>query len=86
MAWMRRPDGGNFAGVPRGGKPVVNHRADRAAPHGRFACALVAGNEQQDALAAHDGVVERSVDRPPGAVEAQSVKVDDTVRLDGAAA
>jgi len=46
----------------------------------------MAGDEEHEAVAARHRSVELAVDRPPGAVEAQSVKIDDPVRRDATGA
>jgi hypothetical protein len=86
MAPVRAAHGGNIRRVARGREPVVNDRSDRASADRRLPGALVAGDQQQDAVAARDGLLERSVDRAPCAVEAHAMKIDDSVRLDRAAA
>ena len=61
-------------------------RPDRSAAKGRLAGPLVAGDEQEDALAGGDRLLERSVDCAPRAVEAHAVEVDDSIGLNAAAA
>ena len=51
----------------------------------RLAGPMMAGDEQHDAVAARDRLLERAVDRAPGAVEVHAVKVEDAVGLDSAA-
>ena len=68
------------------GKPIVNGGANLAPLDGRLARAVMSGNQQQDAVAACDGLVESAIDRGPGAVEGQSVKVENAIRLDRTAA
>ena len=43
---------------------------------------MVASNQQDDALATGDGLLEDTVDRGPSAVQIHPVKVEDAVRLD----
>jgi hypothetical protein len=59
---------------------------DRAAPDRRLAGAFVAGNEEHDAIARRNRMIERAVDRAPCRIEAHSVQVDDAVGLDAPAA
>ena len=86
MAAVRSPDGGNTCRVPGCGEPVMDGSTDRAAPDRRLARAFVAGDQEQNAIARRNGLLERSVDRPPCRVEVHSVQVDDAVGLDASAA
>jgi hypothetical protein len=63
----------------------MDRRADRAAPDRRIAGAMMAGDKQHDALAAPDGLLKAVVDCPPRRVEAHSMKIENAIRLDGAA-
>jgi len=72
----------NIRSVARGGQPVVDGRSDGAAADRRLAWAVMAGDEQDHPVASGDRLLERAVDRAPRAIEAQSMKVDDPVRLD----
>ena len=60
--------------------------ADSAPLDRRLAPALMAGNQQQDAVSGGDGLLERSVDRFPGAVEIVAVEVERAIGLDAARA
>ena len=64
----------------------MDSRTDRAAPDRRIARAVVAGDEQHDALAAADGLLKTAVDRSPSRVEAHSMKIENAIGLDHAAA
>ena len=86
MAAVRPSDGGDFRRVPGSGEPIVNGCADRASADRRLTRALMSGDEQQDALAPRNRLLERSVDCAPRAVEAHAVEVDGPIRLDRAAA
>ena len=86
MAPVRAAHRGNRRCMSRMGQPVVNGSTDLAALNGRFARAVMAGNQEQHALTAGNGLIETAVDREPGTVEVQPVKVEDTVRIDGAGA
>ena len=86
MAPVRGPDGGNPACMPRRREPVVHRSADRSAPDRRFPRALMAGDEQHKPVAAQNRLLERPVDRTPGAIEAHPVKVDDAVGLNASTA
>jgi hypothetical protein len=67
-------------------EPIMDRSADRAAPDWRLTRPLMSGDQENDPIAARDCLLERSVDRPPGAIETQSVKVDGPIRLKSAAA
>lgn len=47
---------------------------------------MVAGHKNDEPIAMRDRLLQRPVDRSPGALEAHSVKVDDAVGNDGPAA
>ena len=47
-----------------------------------IAGALVPGDQQQEAVAARDCPIQRSIDCPPGTIEAHSMKVDNAIGLD----
>ena len=64
----------------------MNCRADRASENWRLSGALMSGNEQKDAVAAANGLVERSIDSTPCSVESHAVKIDGSVRIESAAA
>src|SRR5690348_16042894 len=83
---VRPADRCDVAGVPRGGEPVMNRRPDRPAPHRRLAGALVARDEQDEALALADRQFQSAVNRAPRAVKAHPVEVDDPVGFDASAA
>jgi hypothetical protein len=83
---MSGPDGGDIGRVSRRGEPVVHRRPDRSAPDRRLARAVMAGDEEHQPLSPRNRLVERSIDRTPGTVEAHPVKVDDMVRSDRPAA
>lgn len=67
-------------------KPVVNRGADAPALDGWIAGPMMAGDQQQDAIAGADRPLERAIDRLPGGVEGHAVEVEHAVRLDRAAA
>ena len=70
--------------MTRGRKPVVDRRPDLAPLGGRLARAVVAGHKQDEAVPGIFRPLQRKVDRPPRAVEAVAVKIDDSVGLKGA--
>jgi hypothetical protein len=73
---------GNVAGMPRYPEPVMDCGPDGAAPDRLIARAPVPSDQQQQAIAARDCPVQRSIDCPPGTIEAHSMKVDNAIRLD----
>ena len=60
---MRAANGGDIRRMARRGEPVVDRRADPAALHRRLARAMVAGDQQDDALATGNRLFEAAVDR-----------------------
>jgi hypothetical protein len=66
------------------GKPVVHRGADAPALDRRVAGAMVAGYQQQHAIASVDGSFERAVNRLPCLVEVHAVQVERPIRFDGA--
>ena len=82
---MRTPDRGDVRGMARCSEPVVNRGADAAALDRRIAGAMVASDQQHEAVAARDGGLEGSVDRSPGGIEAHPMQIEHAVRLDRAA-
>ena len=76
---MSGADGRDFASVPGGGEPVVDRSPDGAAADRWLARAPVTGDQEDEPLTAGDRLLERAVDRPPGAVQGQSMQVDDTI-------
>ena len=79
---MRAPDSGDLRRVARSGQPIVNGGADAASLDGRLAGAGMAGNQQHDAVAALDGLLQAPVDRGPGAVQRVAMEIDGAVGLD----
>ena len=59
-------------------------RADCTATDRGIAGTVVAGDEQDDALAASDRLVEAAIDGSPGGVEAHTMEIDNPVWLDRA--
>ena len=81
---MRAAYGCNVAGVPRGPEPIVHCGADPATLNGRFAGTMVAGDQEDDAVAAGDRGLEPAIDGAPRLIEVHSVQVDDAVEFDAA--
>ena len=80
---MRAPDGGDIPSVAGSGQPGINGGPDPPTLDGRFARAMMTGDQEDHSIAGSDRPVELGVDCLPCAVEVQSVKIDDAVRLDG---
>jgi hypothetical protein len=72
---------GDVRGVTRRCEPIVYGRPDSTALHGLLSRTMVAGDQQDEALAARDGLRESAVDRGPSRVEVHSVQVDGALRL-----
>jgi hypothetical protein len=77
---MSATHGGDTIGVARDGEPVVNRCADRPAPDWRLTRTVMTGDEQKDAVAACDRLLESAIDRVPRGVEGHSVQVEHPVR------
>ena len=79
VAVVGAADCGDVRRVARGGKPVVHSGANGASPDGRFSRSLMAGDEEDDAIAMSDRAVQLAVDRTPCAVEGHSMQIDDAI-------
>ena len=86
MPPVRAADCGDVGSMTGDRKPVVNCSADRAAPDRRLARAMMAGDQEDDAIAVGNRAIELPVDRAPCAIEGHSVQIDDAIGLDTAAA
>jgi hypothetical protein len=84
VAAMRATHGSNFASVPGRSQPVVNRGADPAALDRRFARPVVAGNQENDAIASTDRLLESVIDGAPSLVEVHPMQVDNAVWVDSA--
>ncbi len=82
MAPVRPPDGSDVAGVSRSGEPIVHGRPDFAPLHGRFTRPMMAGDQQQDAFTAVNGLIQPPIDCIPCAVEAHPVEIEHAIGLD----
>jgi len=79
MRTANRRDSGCMA---RCGQPVVDRGPDPAALHRRLASAVMAGDQEQEPVAAPDRLLERAVDRAPGGIQRHSVKVEHAIGFD----
>ena len=84
MTPVGAPDRGDRARVARRRKPVVNGGTDLSALDRRIAPTMVAGDQEDDALAAGDRLLEAAVDGIPCVVERQAVEIEHAIGLDGA--
>ena len=82
MTPVRPPDGSDVSGVSRSGEPIVHGRPDFAPLHGRFTRPMMAGDQQQDAFTAVNGLIQPPIDCIPCAVEAHPVKIEHAIGLD----
>lgn len=78
---MRASNRGNVVGVAGGREPVMDDGADRSAADRRLSRAMMPGDQQNEAIAARNRLLEAAVDRAPGSVQAHPVEIDHTVRL-----
>ena len=85
MAAVGRAHCSNLGGMPRSREPVMDRRPDPTPLHRRLARTMMAGDEQQKALTARDGLIEAAVDDGPSRVEVHAVQVNDAVRRGGSA-
>jgi hypothetical protein len=82
MTPMGAANRGDRAGVARHREPIVNCSPDPAALDRWIAGPVMAGDQQDDALAPGNGPLKPAVDRLPGTVEGEAVEVEHAVRLD----
>lgn len=86
MTPVRPSYGGDASGMAGSCEPVVHGGPDSPSLDRRLAWTMMAGNQQKNAVAASNRLVEAAVDRSPGGLEIHSVEVEHAVRLDGTAA
>lgn len=82
MTAMGPSHGSDFRSVARDSEPVVDGSADAAPLDRRIAGPLMAGDQEDDAFAVNDRLLQRPVDRLPGAIEVVTVEIDDPVGAD----
>jgi hypothetical protein len=68
--------------VARNSQPIVNGGSNPASFERRLSPALMARNQQQNAVAGRDGLFERPVDRFPCPVKAMAMKVQRPIGID----
>jgi hypothetical protein len=73
-------------GVARRGEPVVDRGADLATLNRWLARPVMAGDQQDEAIAVRNRTIEAEINRPPRGLEVHAVKIEDAVRLDRAVA
>lgn len=86
MASMRVPNGGDVRRMAGSGEPVMHRRTNPASLHRRIAWPVMSRDQEKQAIAAHDGLLEASIDCAPCAVEAHPMEVEDAIRLNRARA
>ena len=86
MAAVRRSHGSNVGGVTGSREPVVDRRPDPPPLQRRFARALMAGDQEHEAVSTRDSFVEAAVDRSPGGIQIKAMEVDDAIQRSGPAA
>ena len=72
--------------MPRCCKPVVDSCPDTPALDRRLLGPMVAGNHQDQPVTARNRLVQAAIDRCPGRVEVHSMKIENSVGFDRAAA
>lgn len=85
MTPVSAPDRCNVRGVTRCRQPVVNRRTNAPTLHGWLARAMMPGNQQDDAVASNDRLLEPSVNRRPCAIKVHAMEIDRHIGLDIAA-
>ena len=83
---MRTADSSDRRRVARRCKPVMNGGADLAALDRRLPGPMMAGNHQQDSIAACNRLFETAIDRRPRGIEVHPVQIEHAVGLDPSAA
>lgn len=86
MTTVRSTHCGNAIRMTRCCKPVMNGGTDLPALHRRFARTMMSRDQQQDAVPVVNRVIEAAIDRAPGTVQSQAMKVEHAVRFDVARA
>ena len=79
---MGAPYGSDARRMARRRQPVVDRGTNAAPLDRRIAAPMMTGDQEHDAIARVDGLLECPVDHVPGAVEIEAVQVDHSVRLD----
>lgn len=75
---------GDRTRVTRGGEPIVDGGADPAPLDRRTAGTMMPRDQQDDALAPDNRLLQPVVDHVPGAIEGEAVKIEHTIGLDRA--
>lgn len=81
MTSVSTPYRGDARGMARGRQPVMHRGPDSAPFERRIALALMAGYQQQDAVARRNRPFQRPVDRLPGPIQAVAMEIEDPVGL-----
>lgn len=80
MTAVRGPNGRNVRSVARSREPIVDRRPDPAALNRWLAWAVMARDQQQQAVSARNSLIEASVDRCPRRIKVHAMQVDDAIR------
>jgi hypothetical protein len=86
MARMGAADSGNSPGVARRCKPVVHRCANLSPLDRRLSGAVMAGDQEHEAISGIGSAFQSGIDRVPCAVEIEPVKIDDAIGLDASGA
>lgn len=82
MAPVGGPHRRDARGMAGCSQPIVHGRANSAPFERRLALPFMAGNQEQNPIAARNRALQRPIDRFPGAIEAVAVQVERPVGLD----
>jgi len=79
---MRAPNGCDPVCMPGSREPVMDGGPNPAPLDRRIPRPMMAGDQQDDAIASRDRSLETAIDCRPGGVEIHAVKIEHAVRLD----
>jgi hypothetical protein len=79
MTPMRPADGSNVSSMARGSEPIMDGGADAPALDRRLTRAVMTGDQENDAVAACNRLIEATVDRDPSRVEVHPMEIDHAV-------
>lgn len=85
VATVRTSDRSDARRMPGNRQPIMNSGPNSTPYKGRFALALVTGNQQQNTFTVGNGSLQRAINRLPGPVERMAMKIERSVRLQPAA-
>lgn len=86
MASMRTANRSNVGRMARGSKPIVDRSPDPATRDRRITRPMVAGDQQNQPITTRDGLIEPAIDRSPGTIEIETMKIEGGIGFDDSAA